>query len=83
VGARLVPRPAGLRPIASGALITANFATEYGRQVFAVLGKKESSIDAVIRKCGLPASATSVALFSLEMKRLIRQLPGKMFVRNQ
>ncbi len=133
----------------SGALITANFATEYGRQVFAVpgridsprskgchdlikkgaklcegvedilsefeylfpasnrppspsetgmlpalelsgseqkvfevLGKEELSIDDVIRKCGLPASATSVALFSLEMKRLIRQLPGKMFVRN-
>jgi DNA processing protein len=132
----------------SGALITANFATEYGRQVFAVpgridsprskgchdlikkgaklcegiedilsefeylfpssnrppsvsetgtlpalelseneqkvydvLGKEELSIDDVIRKCGLPASATSVALFSLEMKRLIRQLPGKMFLR--
>lgn len=133
----------------SGALITANFATEYGRQIFAVpgridsprskgchdlikkgaklcegvedilsefeylfpssnrppspsetgmlpslelsaneqkvydvLGKEELSIDEVIRKCGLPASPTSVALFSLEMKRLIRQLPGKMFLRN-
>lgn len=135
--------------LTSGALITANFATEYGRQVFAVpgridsprskgchdlikkgaklcegledilcefeylfpssnrppspaetgmlpalelseneqkvfdtLGKEELSIDDVIRKCGLPPSATSVALFSLEMKRLIRQLPGKMFLRN-
>jgi DNA processing protein len=135
--------------LTSGALITANFATEYGRQVFAVpgridsprskgchdlikkgaklcegvedilsefeylfpssnrppspaetgvlpalelseneqrvydvLGKEELSIDDVIRKCGLPASATSVALFSLEMKRLVRQLPGKMFLRN-
>jgi DNA processing protein len=135
--------------LTSGALITANFATEYGRQVFAVpgridsprskgchdlikkgaklcegiedilsefeylfpssnrppspgesgvlpalelseneqkvhdvLGKEELSIDDVIRKCGLPASATSVALFSLEMKKLVRQLPGKMFLRN-
>ena len=134
--------------LTSGALITANFATEYGRQVFAVpgridsprskgchdlikkgaklcegvedilsefeylfpatnrppsvsetgllpaielseneqkvydvLGKEELSIDDVIRRCSLPASATSVALFSLEMKRLIRQLPGKMFLR--
>jgi len=33
--------------------------------------------------CGLPASAASVALFSLEMKRLVRQLPGKMFRRNK
>jgi DNA processing protein len=135
--------------LTSGALITANFATEYGRQVFAVpgridsprskgchdlikkgaklcegvedilsefeylfpgsnrppsasetgvlpalelseneqrvydvLGKEELSIDDVIRQCGLPASATSVALFGLEMKKLIRQLPGKMFLRN-
>jgi DNA processing protein len=134
----------------SGALITANFATEYGRQVFAVpgridsphskgchdlikkgaklcegaedilsefeylfpgsnrpaspaetgtlpaltlsdneqkvydtLSKEESTVDEVIRQSGLPASAVSVALLSLEMKRVIRQLPGKLFVRNQ
>jgi DNA processing protein len=40
-------------------------------------------IDDIIRRSGLPASAVSVALLGLEMKRLIRQLPGKMFVRNQ
>jgi DprA winged helix domain len=33
-------------------------------------------------KIGLPSSAVSVALPGLEMKRLIRQLPGKMFVKN-
>jgi len=42
----------------------------------------ESSIDEVIRRSGLPSSAVSVALLSLEMKRLVKQLPGKMFLRN-
>ncbi len=135
--------------LTSGALITAHFATEYGRQVFAVpgridsprskgchelikqgaklcegaedilsefeylfpasnrppgvnatgvlpaltlseneqkaydaVGHEEATIDEVIRHSGLPSSAVSVALLGLEMKRLVKQLPGKLFVRN-
>jgi hypothetical protein len=34
------------------------------------------------RKSGLPSPAVSVAMFGLEMKRVVKQLPGKMFVRN-
>ena len=133
--------------LTSGAMITANFATDYGRQVFAVpgridsprskgchdlikngaklceglddvlpefeylfpppnrtpssgagappplalseseeavlaaIGTEEREADEVVRDSGLPASAVNVALFSLELKRLIRQLPGRRFVR--
>jgi DNA processing protein len=56
--------------------------TENEQKVFGVLDSEELSIDDVIRKCGLPSSAVSVALLSLEMKRLVKQLPGKLFVRN-
>ena len=45
-------------------------------------GEEETTIDEVIRQSSLPSSAVSVALLSLEMKRLIRQLPGKLFVKN-
>ena len=51
--------------------------------VYDTLSEEESAIDEVIRRSGLAPSAVSVALLGLEMKRLIRQLPGKLFVKNR
>ena len=49
----------------------------------AVRAGDETTIDEVIRRSGMPSSAVSVALLSLEMKRVVKQLPGKLFVRSK
>jgi DNA processing protein len=48
----------------------------------AVKAEDETSIDEIIRASGLPSSAVSGVLLGLEMKRVVKQLPGKLFVRN-
>ena len=50
--------------------------------LYDLIDKEEVGIDDLIRRSGLPASVVSVALLGLEMKRLLRQLPGKVFVRS-
>jgi DNA processing protein len=76
--------PASNRPpgVSETGVLPALNLSENEQKVYDTLNNEESSIDEVIRKSGLPSSAVSVALLGLEMKRLIRQLPGKMFVRN-
>lgn len=56
--------------------------SENEQKAYDALSQEEVHIDEVIQKSGLPAAAVSVALLSLEMKRLVRQLPGKLFVRD-
>ena len=56
--------------------------TENEGRVFAELGGEEKDIDSIIHASGLPSPAVSVALLGLELKRLVRQLPGKVFVKN-
>ncbi|HEY3856006.1 MAG TPA: DNA-processing protein DprA [Verrucomicrobiae bacterium] len=57
--------------------------SESEQSVFDTLSNEESSIDDIIRQSRLPPSTVSVALLGLEMKRLIKQLPGKQFIKNQ
>lgn len=51
------------------------------QRVLAEVDSEERTMDEIIARAGLPASAVSVALLGLEMKRLVRQLPGRLFVR--
>ena len=51
------------------------------QKVYALISSEEIHIDEIIQRTGLSSSTVNVALFNLELKRLIRQLPGKAFVR--
>ena len=43
--------------------------------------RDETAIDRIISKCGLPTPVVSSTLLALELKKLIKQLPGKHYVR--
>lgn len=75
--------PAAHRPVpaADGGALPAFELSENEQKAYDALGTGESTIDEIIRRSGLPSSAVSVALLSLEMKRAVKQLPGKVFVR--
>jgi DNA processing protein len=77
--------PASNRPPSPGetGILPALELSENEQKVFdALKSDDELTIDEVIRASGLPSSAVSVGLLSLEMKRVVKQLPGKLFVRN-
>src|SRR5580692_9023024 len=78
--------PAANRPpgVSETGVLPALELNENEQKIFAAVRlEDETSIDEVIRASGLPSSTVNVALFSLEMKRLVKQLPGKLFVRNK
>lgn len=50
-------------------------------KVYAAIELDETPIDAITQRTGLTAGAVSSTLLRLEMKKLVKQLPGKLFVR--
>ncbi|MDQ6632945.1 MAG: DNA-protecting protein DprA, partial [Verrucomicrobiota bacterium] len=76
--------PVSNRPASAGetGVLPSLTLSENEQKIYDALSNEESSIDEIIRRCGLSSSTVSVALFGLEMKRLVKQLPGKMFLRN-
>ncbi len=51
------------------------------RELLAPLDGGPMTVDELVRASGRPASAVAAALFQLELKRVVRQLPGRRFVR--
>jgi DNA processing protein len=51
------------------------------RSVYDAINLSETAIDAIAAKCNLPSGAISSTLLRLELKRLVKQLPGKYFVK--
>jgi DNA processing protein len=50
-------------------------------KVFAAIDLEETPIDRITQKSGLLSGEVSSTLLRLEMKKLVKQLPGKVFVR--
>jgi DNA processing protein len=50
-------------------------------RVYESISTTETSIDTIIDRSALPAGAATAALLQLEMRRLVKQLPGKYFVK--
>ncbi len=51
------------------------------KTIYDVIEDDETPIDAIITKSGLPSGKVSSTLLALEMKRLVKQLPGQHFVK--
>jgi DNA processing protein len=51
------------------------------KTVLELLDLTETSMDEIVGKSGLPTSNVSSTLLALEMKRLVKKLPGQLFVK--
>lgn len=53
------------------------------RVIFEALGDEESTIDEIIARSGLPSGGVSSSLLTLEIRKLVKPLPGGRFVKTQ
>jgi DNA processing protein len=63
------------------AVMSAPDLTPDQQKVLDAIGAEETPLDTVIVTSGLTAAAASSTLLALEMRRLVKQLPGKRFVK--
>jgi DNA processing protein len=55
--------------------------SEEERRIYDAIDASETPIDQIAAKCDLPSAVVSATLLRLELKRLVKQLPGKYFVK--
>ena len=60
-----------------------NSLTDYERRVYKILSDEPLYMDDVVKASGVELSKASKVLLGLELKRLIKELPGKQFVRTE
>lgn len=68
------------RPPAAPAARTPSDLEPEAAAILEAIGAEERHIDEIIRICGLPPAKVSSTLLQLELRRLVRTLPGKNFV---
>ena len=69
------------KPSPEAAARTLPVLSDEERRVYDAIESTETAIDDIGRKCQLPSATVSSALLRLELKRLVKQLPGKYFVK--
>ena len=78
----LFPPTAGVPDGASPAVSPlASTLDEVEQAILAAIEEDETAIDRIIEATGRPSAEVSATLLKLEMKRLVKQLPGKYFVK--
>ena len=74
----LFPEPRKTTAAASSATLSAD-----EQAVLDAVETSETTLDDIVAKCLLPTPKVSSSLLALEMKRLVKQLPGQQFVKLQ
>jgi DNA processing protein len=69
------------KPSATGAVRALPQLSEDERRVYDSIRETETSIDDIATKAELPSGTVSSTLLRLELKKLVKQLPGKYFVK--
>ena len=69
------------KPLPEAAVRPLPTLSEEERRVYDAINSSETPIDQIATKCDLPSATVSSTLLRLELKRLVKQLPGKYFVK--